>query len=109
MDLRLKNYSSPLESLDLGKSLNCCPNKVCDDTCTVEQALKYECASDWPVYPIVGGTLGATGLDVHNCMSQLQVTFSEKGTKMTSQLHILHFEILSLSNKIHKKTLTCCL
>ena len=79
MDLRLKNYSSPLESLDLGKSLNCCPNKVCDDTCTDEQALKYECASDWPVYPIVGGTLGATGLDVHNCMSQLQVTFSEKG------------------------------
>ena len=32
----------------------------------------------------------------------LQATFSEKGTKTTSQLHISKFEILSSSNKIHK-------
>ena len=32
----------------------------------------------------------------------IQVTFFEKGTKMTSQLHIWKFEILIFSNKIHK-------
>ena len=34
----------------------------------------------------------------------LQVTFSEKGTKITSQLHISKFEILSFSKKIHKNS-----
>ena len=32
----------------------------------------------------------------------LQMIFSEKGTKMISQLHVSKFEILSFSNKIHK-------
>ena len=32
----------------------------------------------------------------------VQVTFSEKGTKMTSHLHTSKFEILSFFNKIHK-------
>ena len=32
----------------------------------------------------------------------LHVTFSEKGTKMTPQLHISKFEIFSFSIKIHK-------
>jgi len=34
----------------------------------------------------------------------IQVTFSEKGTKMTPQLHIYKSKILSLSNKIHKNS-----
>ena len=34
---------------------------------------------------------------------QLQVNFSEKGTKMTFQLHILKLEILSFFNRIHAK------
>ena len=33
---------------------------------------------------------------------RLQATFSEKGTKMTSQLHIPKFEILGFFNKIHE-------
>ena len=33
----------------------------------------------------------------------LQVTFSEKGTEMTSQIHILKFDILSFFNRIHRK------
>ena len=31
----------------------------------------------------------------------VQVTFSRNGTKMTTQLHISKFEILTFSNKIH--------
>ena len=34
----------------------------------------------------------------------IQVTFSEKGIKMTSQLHILKYEVLSFSIKIHRNS-----
>ena len=38
----------------------------------------------------------------------LQVNFSEKGTKMASQDHISKFETLSFSNKIHDNRNSLC-
>ena len=43
-------------------------------------------------------------INVH-LLFQLQVTYSEKGTKITSQTHIQKFEILHFSDKISKITM----
>ena len=53
-------------------------------------------------------TLGYTKLSVHkyeHLTIYIQVTFSEKGTKITSQTHIQKFEILHFSDNISKITM----
>ena len=45
------------------------------------------------------GNCWAVTFIFHNVKSAFQESFSEKGTKMTSQLHILEFEMPSLPIK----------